>query len=201
MLQPRRLEPRRLAGALVALGCLASPASVRAHGAIRVEQSACVLKIGPDFMYFTGYQPGVSQEKFCEDIPATGDAIFVLDYAQDELRAMKADFRIIRRAGAADEDAAQLAALTVAYLPPKAYPSGTLNFEHMFKEAGEFVGIVTVDGPNGEHWVSRFPFSVGGHLFPERTPYYLLTAAALLALLLFLWGGDDKRGARAKPGR
>lgn len=195
------LQLRRLAGVLIALGCLADPASVHAHGAVRIEQNACVLKIGPDFMYFTGYQPELSQKKFCEDIPAIGDTIFALDYAQDELRAMKADFRIIRRAGEGNEDAAQLAALTVAYLPPQAHPSGTLNLRHVFKETGEFVGIVTVDGPNGEHWVSRFPFSVGGHLFPARTPYYLLTAAALLALLMFMWGGDAKKDAPAKRGR
>jgi len=32
----------------------------------------CVLRIGPDLMFFTGYQPQNSPEEFCDDIPSTG---------------------------------------------------------------------------------------------------------------------------------
>lgn len=169
------------------------PASAFAHGAVRFEQEACVLKVGPDFMYFSGYQPVVSQKKFCEDIPETGETLFVFDYAQDELRKMNADFRILRSAGDADDtdDAASLAQRTLAYLPPKAYPSGTLNFSYDFKEKGDYVGIVTLSGPDGEHWVARFPFAVG-HSETPRTPYYLLTAAFVLAFLLLFWGKSEK---------
>ncbi len=182
--------------ALMAALLTAPAPSARAHGAMRLQQEACVLRVGPDFMYFTGYQPAASRKKFCEDIPTTGDTIFVLDYAQDEMRAMTTDFRIVRNVGEADEQA-QLDAVTVAYLPPKVYPAGTLNFEHVFKETGDYVGIVTVDGPNGEHWVSRFPFTVGGRSLISRAPYFLLAAAAALALLLLAWGREDKsaRGA------
>jgi hypothetical protein len=165
--------------------------SARAHGAIRHEQDACVLKIGPDFMYFTGYQPSTAHKKFCEDVPSTGNTIFVLDYAQDEMRGMTTDFRIVRDVGETDEQA-RLDAITVAYLPPKVYPSGTVNFEHVFNETGDYVGIVTVDGPHGEHWAARFPFSVG-RVYSSRTPYYLLTAAAVLALLLLFWGRSEPR--------
>lgn len=167
----------------------------RAHGAMRFQREACLLQIGPDFMYFTGYQPAASRKKFCEDIPTTGDTIFVLDYAQEEMRSMTTDFRIVRNVG--EDEQAQLDAVTVAYLPPKVYPAGTLNFEHDFKEAGDYVGIVTVDGPNGEHWVSRFPFTVGGRSMLSRTPYFLLAAAAVLALLLIVRGRNDKSASGA----
>jgi len=183
--------------AAAAFAALGPAAGARAHGAVGYEQDACVLKIGPDFMYFTGYQPAVSHKKFCEDIPATGEAIFVLDYAQDEMREMSTAVRIVREAGGADEGEA-LDKNTVAYLPPKVYPKGTLNFEHIFSETGNFVGIVTVDGSHGEHWESRFPFSVG-RAYSERTPYYLLTAAVVLAMLLFFWGrGDQKSDGAAR---
>ena len=56
-------------------------------------------------------------------------------------------------------------------------------------------GIVNVDGPHGEHWVARFPFTVG-RPYPVRLPYYLLTAAILLASLLFFWGRDEPRGSK-----
>ena len=83
--------------AAAALTVLLAPAAVHAHGAMSREHEVCVLKVGPDFMYFSGYQLAAPQEKFCEDVPQTGETTFVFDYAQDEMRQMKADFRIIRR--------------------------------------------------------------------------------------------------------
>ncbi|MBM3553232.1 MAG: hypothetical protein FJX45_16090 [Alphaproteobacteria bacterium] len=167
----------------------------RAHGAMQRQRNACLLKVGPDFMYFSGYQPAASRNRFCEDIPATGDTIFVLDYGQDEMRGMSTDFRIIRDIGEQAEQE-RLDSVTVAYLPPKVYPAGTLNFEHVFKEPGAFVGIVTVDGPNGEHWVSRFPFTVGGRPLSARMPYFLIAAAGVLALTLFVWGKEEQKPRR-----
>lgn len=183
---------RRVALGALAAAALAGGEPASAHGNLRGTEDACVLKIGPDFMYFAGYQPGASRKRFCEEIPATGDTIFVFDYAQPEMRDMTADFRIVRDVGE-EAEAAKLEAITVAYLPPKVYPNGTLNFEHDFTERGDYVGIVTVDGPHGEHWVSRFPFSVG-RLYSARTPYYLLSAAAIIALLALLWGSNEKPG-------
>ena len=110
-----------------------------AHGAMQRQQNACMLKIGPDFMYFSGYQPAASRNRFCEDIPTIGATIFVLDYAQDEMREMSTDFRIIRDIGD-KEPQERLDAVTVAYLPPKVYPAGTLNFEHVFNETGPIRG-------------------------------------------------------------
>ncbi|MFO1124606.1 MAG: hypothetical protein U1E25_04480 [Methylocystis sp.] len=182
---------------LLALVTLASASwsGALAHGAMQRQRNACLLKVGPDFMYFSGYQPAASRNRFCEDIPGTGDTIFVLDYAQDEMRDMSTDFRIIRDVGEREEQG-RLDAVTVAYLPPKVYPAGTLNFEHVFKEPGEFVGIVTVEGPNGEHWVSRFPFTVGGRPLSARMPYFLIAAAGVLALTLFVWGKEEQPARR-----
>jgi hypothetical protein len=181
---------------ITALSGSAAESEARAHGAMQRQRSACLLKVGPDFMYFSGYQPEASRNRFCEDIPATGDTIFVLDYGQDEMRGMSTDFRIIRDIGEPAEPA-QLEKATVAYLPPKVYPAGTLNFEHVFKEPGEFVGIVTVDGPNGEHWVSRFPFTVGGRPLSARMPYFLIAAAGVLALTIYFWGKEEAKARRA----
>ncbi len=172
--------------AVASLFFVSSPAA--AHGAMHRLENACVVKIGPDFMYFSGYQPAASRKKFCEDVPATGDAIYALDYAQSEMRDMTADLRIVRDAG--ETEPTDLRALTVAYLPPKIYPNGTLGLEHVFSERGDFVGIVAVDGPHGEHWVARFPFSVG-RLYSPRAPYYLLATAAALALLALLWRKEE----------
>jgi len=181
----------RLAMSSTLLAALLSalPQSALAHGALSQFDRACLLKIGPDFLYFSGYQPSLTRRKFCEDVPTASEAIFSFDYAQSELREMSSDFRIVRDLGQ-NEEAPDLQAITLAYLPPKVYPSGTLTFKYDFKERGDFVGIVTLVGPHGEHWTARFPFSVG-RILPMRTSFYLLTGAAAFALLMLLWGRKD----------
>lgn len=80
-----------LAIALILAGRVLS-ISVAAIGA---GQDICILQIGPDVMHFAGYQSDSSDKTFCENIPATGETIFVFDYEQPELREMATDFRIV----------------------------------------------------------------------------------------------------------
>lgn len=174
---------------------LGAPADAR--GDLGVDHDACVLKVGPELMYFAGYQPGGSRIKFCEDVPEVGETIFVFDYVEPELREMKADFRILRQSPEAD-DPDNLESATAAYLPPQIYPKGTFSFEHVFTQPGDYVGIVTVEGAQGERWMSRFPFSVGKHRF-EFTPYYLIAAAAALGLLLFVSNRVGRAHVRGGP--
>jgi len=177
-------------GALLALCCAGAPTSAFARGALMFDQESCVLKVGPDVMYFEAYSPRAPRKHFCEDVPTLGDTVFTLDFAQDEMREMKTEFRILRDIG---EDAAKeaLERATVAYAPPRAYPTGTVTLAHRFNEGGDYVGVVTVDGAGGEHWEARFPFSVAPAL-PKRTPYYLIAAAAVLAFVVFVLSARRK---------
>ena len=171
-------------GRLMSIGLIAAalliashPAS--AHGRLGAAEGRCRLFIGPDIMNFTGYNPDSSKNEFCEDIPAAGHMIMVLDDVQPELRDMKVELRIVRDVGGEERENENLGAVTVAYREPKLYPTGTINFEHYFAEPGYFVGIVTVTGSHGERWVSRFPFSVG--LSFERTlPVYTVLVLGVL---------------------
>jgi hypothetical protein len=162
---------------------LAAPRA-EARGALGYDQEMCVLKVGPDFLYFSGYQFAASPRKFCEDVPDVGETTLVIDLAQDELRQMKLDFRILRDVGETPAEGAAPDGSTVAYLPPEIYPRGTFNFVHNFDAPGNFIGVVTADGPNGEHWVARYPFSVGGAP-ASKTPLVLLALACVLALGLY----------------
>ncbi len=162
---------------------LAAPRA-EARGALGYDQEACVLKVGPDFLYFSGYQFAISQRKFCEDVPDVGETTLVFDLAQDELRQMKLDLRILRDVGEPPVEGAAAQGATVAYLPPEIYPKGTFSFVHKFDEPGNFIGVVTADGPNGEHWVASYPFSVGGAP-ASKTPLVLLALACFLALGLY----------------
>ncbi len=165
---------------LMVAGVLIAAAPAAAHGRLGAAEGRCRLFIGPDIMNFTGYTPDASKSEFCEDIPAIGRMIMVLDAAQEELRDMKVSVRIVKDVGGEAAENEDLEAVTVAYREPRYYRTGTINFEHDFPEAGYFVGIVTVLGDHGERWISRFPFSVGKS-FMRTLPIYILLALGVLA--------------------
>jgi hypothetical protein len=135
---------------------LLMPRLAAGHGGLSMDEDICRLRVGPYNIHFVGYQPESSAEKeFCEDIPRTGHTIVVLDYIDPVLRSMPTEVRIIRDTGSEEN----LDAITELYIAPKLYPTGSLHFEHTFKEPGKFVGLVTVT--DTQKLVSRFPFSVG----------------------------------------
>jgi hypothetical protein len=147
-----------VARGLAATALFACCGSAAAHGGLSMDEDTCKLRVGRYLMHFVGYQPDSPQgpREFCEDIPETGRTIVVLDYLNDELRDLPTEVRIIRDTGSE----ADLERITVLHLEPKRYPTGSLNFELNFTEAGKFVGLVTVG--EAEKLTSRFPFSVGG---------------------------------------
>jgi hypothetical protein len=148
-----------LVGMIMATLNVASEAE--AHGGVIVEQGQCIMKIGPDTMTFTGYQPLKSREQFCDDIPDVGPTIIVLDAQQDELHDMMLEVRILRNVGQTDDNE-NFEANTEVYVAPKNYRTGTLNFEYNFPNKGNFIGLVKASNESGtKEYVSRFPFAVG----------------------------------------
>ena len=84
--------------------------------------------------------------------------------------------------------------VTIIYLPPKKYPTGTLTFEHTFPENGKFIGIVTVRNEHGQTFVSQFPFAVGQPVGRSLVLYGFLAAVGLGAVYgLWHYGGKQKR--------
>ena len=147
--------------AVAVLATLALVERAQAHGGVSIDQGQCIMKIGPDTMSFTGYQPIKSRETFCDDIPDVGPTIIVLDAQQDELRDMALEIRILRNVGQKD-DSENMDANTERYVPPQKYKTGTLNFEHNFAKEGNYIGLVTAKSDDGTKvYVSRFPFAVG----------------------------------------
>jgi hypothetical protein len=194
-----------MAAALIGAALLAAPGTASAHGRLGAAQGRCRLYIGPDVMNFTGYLPEASKNEFCEDIPSTGPVIMVLDAEQDELRDMRVEMRIVKDVGGESKEPENLDEITVAYSAPKKYPSGTINFEHDFKEGGFFVGVVTVTGDHGERWTSRFPFSVDRSLFRDLPAYALMALGVLAASTIYLVHRRRQQpilaGASASPSR
>ena len=179
------LKPAGLCFLMLAIGVPFST-QAHAHGGLALAEDMCRLTIGPYNMHFTGYQPDSTRNKeFCEDIPATGRTVVVLDYMEDALRPLPTEVRVIRDTGSEQD----LQAITVLHLPPKVYPNGTVNFEYNFDKPGKFVGLVTVGG-TVEH-VSRFPFSVGETKIPLPPSYFLIALAgvAVVGVIFFALRG------------
>ena len=146
------------------------------HGGVDVVDNRCVLQIGPNIMFFTASQPQKLRDEFCDDIPSTGQTVVALDMQDTELRDM---LTVVRQSsGTMEPIHARKISLpgrrtrepaskevedpvTISYLPPKKYPTGTQTFETDFHRERKFIGIVTVRNEQGETYVSQFPFVVG----------------------------------------
>ena len=202
---------RSIAAWLLAMVLFASAA--HAHGGVGMQDNRCVLRIGPDLMFFTGYQPQLSREEFCDDIPSAGQMVVTLDMQDTELRDMLTEIRIIKDDGNhtsmnglpfltdAELGSPQvLDPVTITHVPPKTYPTGTLTFEHTFPDTGKFIGIVTVKNAHGQTYVSQFPFSVGKG-FGKNIGIYVSMVAVLAAAVYLLWrlGQKQKPVAPTKP--
>ncbi len=187
---------RFIAGSAVLVFLSGAPLSteVRAHGGLSMAEDMCKLTVGPYMMHFTGYQPTSTQEKqFCEDIPATGETVVVLDYIEQELRGLPTEVRIIKDTGSENN----LDAVTILHLPPKVYPNGSINFTYTFEQPGKFVGIVTVG--EDPKYVSRFPFSVGElNVASKLLNIYMVPVVALLLVgAIFFFVRDRRKPAQA----
>lgn len=185
------------AGAMIAAAAyLAAPASAFAHGGVALEQDECVLRIGPNTMHFIGYQRSGEEAEFCEDIANTGPTVIALTPVSPDLRDMAVGIRVVKDVGE-EKEKADLDAITVAYLEPKVYRNGAMTFEHDFKQAGHYVGIVTVRDDLGNEWVSRFPFSVGLYTFWGMIEY-ILYGVGFFSLVGLLWWAL-RASAKKKP--
>jgi hypothetical protein len=195
------------------LATVLSVSAAYAHGGVGMVDNRCVLRIGPDIMFFTGYQPQNSRDEFCDDIPSTGLMVVALDMQNTELRDMLTEIRLIKDEGnhttmnglpfLTDAELASpevLDPVTITHVLPKVYPTGTLTFEHNFPETGKFIGIVTVKNAHGQTYVSQFPFSVGKG-FGKSVGIYISLVAALAAGVFLIWhlGRKQKPVAPTKP--
>jgi hypothetical protein len=175
--------------ALALLWLLVGCGAALAHGGLTMDKDYCKLRVGQYLMHFTGFQPqGDYSKEFCEDIPATGPTIIVLDFIDDALRDMPTEVRIVKAADEADPEKA-----TVVHLPPKIYHTGSLSLDYTFAEAGNYVGLVTV-GEGDRKLVARFPFAVGTSRY-LRYAIALAVAAGAAAAAYGFWRW--RRGAVA----
>ena len=195
----RGMRPR-LAIFCLAL-CLAnSDQTALAHGGVVLEDDLCIINIGYLKAHFKIYLPRERQrQEFCEDIPSTGESLFVMEYLHPGLDKASIDFRVIRNVTglgrfALWEDVARITDLdevTVFHHAPAVVP-GVYSVLHRFDEPGEFIGIVTaVPDDASAPYTAVFPFEVGFTGFGVWP--LVLIAIAILQLHLWYSSGRLKR--------
>ena len=151
---------------LMALG--AQPAA--AHGGVVEEDDLCVIKVNYLRGHFKIYQTLVDgHQEYCEDIPGTGETVFVMEYEHSGLGEVPIDFRVIRNVTGNGiftnlddvEQIDDLESVTILRHEAATQPD-VFTVVHNFEEQGEFVGIVTVQNPEtGRIYTAVFPFEVG----------------------------------------
>ncbi len=186
---------------------LACPGLAVAHGGVSMEDDSCILRIGPYRAHFTGYQPERrATQEFCEDIPELGRAIIVIDFIDEELRAMQVEFRLLRDVRLLGNNARyeqlgsekDIQQATLLQREAQAYPRGTVHVEQEFPAGGRFIGLVRARDPQGgEALVSVFPFSVGVTSYWKYLPWFLLVLGISGGLVL-LTGGRPVAGSPAQ---
>jgi hypothetical protein len=145
----------------------------------------CAVMIGADAVQISAYQPDVSQDKYCEELPSTGKTIFVFDLSAPSMRDLPVEIRIVKDPMIPISASADLATLTEAYVAPKIYKNGTISVEHEFEESGHFIALVSLTEENGEKKTARFKFSVG-RTFLHFGPL-ILGGVVIGAALFFYW--------------
>jgi hypothetical protein len=185
---------------IVLAALLLAPSLADAHGSVTPEDDICIIRIGFYKAHFKIYLPrSRGHEEYCEDIPDTGETIFVMEYEHSGLGDVPIDFRIIRNVtgqgiftNLSDVEAiGNLDEVTVVHHAAAVQPD-VFTIMYDFGEQGEFVGIVSVRNPeNGKLYTAVFPFEVGFAGF-GWWPWFVVIAIALQLNYLYMNGWFSK---------
>ena len=179
-----------------------------AHGSVTPEDDVCIIRIGYYEAHFKMYLPRTDgHQEYCEDIPGTGETVFVMEYEHSGLGEVPIDFRVIRNVTGNGiftnlddvEQIDDLESVTVLRHEAAIQPD-VFTIVHNFDEQGEFVGIVTVQNPEtGKFYTAVFPFEVGFAGVPWWVWFVLIAVA--LQVNYFLMNGWLSRWRRERRKR
>ena len=209
-IEDKGVEMKNWRIALVAIvgGFLSITSTVaRAEGGAGPEAMSmgnmCMVMFGYDMIHITAYQPGKSRSEYCEEIPSAGLTTFSYDIENPAFRDFPIDVRIIRDPLTPVSITTDVEALTEKHLPFKKYSKGTFSFDHEFKNTGHYIGMVTLERPDGTRELSMYKFSVGETLW-AWVPQ--IAGTILIGGMLFVYwkhtrpsGSGSKKAAAETP--
>lgn len=160
------------------------------HGGVVAEEDLCLLRMGFLQAHFTLYLPDTrGSDEFCEEVPDTGRALFVVEYLHEMMKEMPIEFRIVRDDQgfgifANWDDVSSipdLDAQTIFHRPLAPEPTGWVTVSHTFEDPGGFIGVVVAENPaNGKVYNSVFYFEVGNAGYGYIPLFVALIVAAQL---------------------
>jgi hypothetical protein len=175
-------------------------ASAPGGGGMVLEDDMCIIWIDFYSAHFTAYQPASrGNEQFCQELPDTGQTIFVLDYLHQSLREVPVDLRIIRNVTGQGrfvklqhvEQVGDLEQHTVFYQPPVVRSDASFQAEFELAGEGDYIGIVSAGHPTSdETYTAVFAFEVG-----QSNTGFFVAPALVIGLLVFYAFRRRKLGA------
>ncbi len=177
--------------AVLSLGLM--PRDTAAHGSVTPDDDLCIIRIGYYRAHFKIYLPQTREHnEYCEDIPGTGEAVFIMEYEHSGLGDVPIDFRVIHNVTGQGvftnledvEKIGDLDEITIFHHPAVIQPD-VFTYLFQFDDQGEFIGIVTVEQPDtGKIYTAVFPFEVGYTGIPNWVWFVFI---AILLQIHFLW--------------
>jgi hypothetical protein len=152
----------RSAAALI-LGIVLPGARAEAQNSSFMDMNmdmGCMLMAGMHEMQVSVYQSGATDDS-CKDIPSPGLALITLSLASKELRDMTTEVRVVRDTGTETAASGNLDPVTLAYLPPKNYPTGVVTLTANFDKLGKYAVLVTVRDAKNMAMSGRLGLAVG----------------------------------------
>lgn len=165
-----------------------------AGGGMVLKNDACIIEIDFYSAHFTAYQPETSgNEQFCQQLPDTGETLFVLDYLHPSLKEVPVSMRIIhdvtgqgkyvklKHVDGIDDIESQ----TVFYQAPVIRPDASFQVDFDLITNGSYIGIVTAGHPISDAvYKAVFSFDVGDPDINILMPVILLVLTTGLVLLI-----------------
>ncbi|CAN5866422.1 hypothetical protein BH20PSE1_BH20PSE1_07510 [soil metagenome] len=171
---------RIMIGALLSLGSLtANPAF--AHGGTAIQFDTCVVSLGKYTMHFTAYQQETGGEEHCWDLPSPGKTILVFDLVETEMRSKPAELRIVEMG---ESGGIGGVVKTVAHVPTKVFPQGTIDVEASFEAEKKYIAVLVMsDAPP---LVLKAPIQVVPKGVGTNAVYIVLGLAAIGGMVFFV---------------
>jgi hypothetical protein len=154
-----------------------------------------MVMAGMHEMQVAVYQSGARDDS-CQDVPSPGTALITLSSTSKELRDLTTEVRVVRGEAAADAAAgnAELDPVTLAYLPPKTYPTGVISLTTNFDKPGKYALLVTVSDNKDMTMTGQLGMTVG-EASRQWTYAFILSGIIVAAAFgYFVW--DHRRKQR-----
>jgi hypothetical protein len=147
-----------------------------AHGGVALELDTCVVEIGKYGMHFTAYQRATGGEEHCWDLPEPGKTILVFDFVDTEMRSKPVELRVVET-GEGGEIAVGGPIRTVAELPTKVYPQGSVTLESEFEAGKRYVAVLVMS--DARPLVLKAPIQVNPK---QGTSFYVMIGLGIMVI-------------------